>query len=57
MARPLANLIFYCLEPDVGDGSLGWVLLDDYLKQAGVEKGKVSYPVFKYLVILEYVNE
>ncbi len=53
MAQPLANLIFYCLEPEVGDGFVGWGLLDDFLKKAGVAKGNVAYPVFKYLEILE----
>ncbi len=53
MAQPLANLIFYCLEPEVGDGLAGWGLLDNYLKKAGVEKGSITYPVFKYLEIFE----
>ena len=53
MAQPLANLIFYCLEPEVGDGLAGWGILDDYLKKEGIEKGSVFYPVYKYLEIIE----
>jgi hypothetical protein len=48
MAQPLANLAFYALEPQVGDGFVGWNILDDYLLALGVNKRKISYPVFKY---------
>lgn len=53
LAQPLANLAFYCLEPEVGDGFAGWNLLDDYFESLGVEKHSVVYPVFKYLKIIE----
>ena len=53
LAQPLANLAFYCLEPEVGDGFVGWNLLNDYLESLGIEKHSVVYPVFKYLKIIE----
>jgi len=53
LAQPLANLAFYCLEPEVGDGFVGWNLLNEYLESLGVEKNSVVYPVFKYLKIIE----
>jgi zinc carboxypeptidase len=53
MAQPLANVAFYCLEPEVGDGFVGWNLLDEYLKSIGVEERSIVYPIFKYLKILE----
>jgi len=52
MAQPLANLIFFCLEPEVGDGFAGWGLLDPFLVSAGVENKSVAYPIFKYFKIL-----
>jgi hypothetical protein len=51
MAQPRANVIFYCLEPEVGDGFVGWNLFNDYLDSLGVERYSVVYPVFKYLKI------
>ncbi len=48
MEQPLANLIFYCLEPEAADGFVGWSLFDNYLKAAGVAEKKISYPIFKY---------
>jgi hypothetical protein len=53
MAQPLANLAFYCLEPEVGDGFVGWGLFSDYLEELGVKKRSIVYPVFKYLQIVE----
>ena len=53
MAQPLGNMAFYCLEPEVGDGFVGWNLLNDYLKTLGVEQHSVVYPVYKYLKIIE----
>ena len=53
MAQPLANMVFYCLEPQVGDGFLGWNLLNDYLNTLGAEKHSVVYPIYKYLKIIE----
>ena len=51
MAQPLANVIFYCLEPEIGDGFLGWNLLDDYLKASGVNERSIVYPIYKYFEI------
>jgi len=53
MAQPLANLAFYCLEPQAADGFVGWSLLDGYLKSAGADKRSVVYPIFKYFKIIE----
>jgi hypothetical protein len=53
MAQPLANLAFYSLEPQVGDGFVGWGLLDEYLKSIGVEQRSVVYPIFKCLKTVE----
>ncbi len=49
MAQPLAHLIFYCLEPQVGDGFLGWGFLNDYLNKSKTK----TYPIYKYFKILE----
>ncbi|MBN1682985.1 hypothetical protein JW865_05480 [Candidatus Bathyarchaeota archaeon] len=48
LAQPLANLAFYCLEPEISDGFSGWGLLDDFLKARGAPKFSVVYPIFKY---------
>ncbi len=48
MAQPLANVAFYAIEPEVGDGFVGWNLLDEYLTNLGVNEHSVIYPVFKY---------
>lgn len=53
LAQPLANVAFYCLEPEVGDGFVGWNLLNDYLKALGVEIHSVVYPIYKYLKIID----
>jgi len=53
LAQPFANIAFYCLEPEVGDGFVGWNLFNDYLTSLGVEKNSVVYPIFKYLKIIE----
>jgi hypothetical protein len=53
LAQPLANMAFYCLEPEVGDGFAGWNMLNDYLKVLGVETHSVVYPIYKYLKIIE----
>ena len=52
MAQPLANVAFYCLEPEVGDGLVGWNYFNSYLKSRGAETNSVVYPVFKYLKTL-----
>lgn len=48
MAQPLANLIFYMLEPQSDDGLLNWNFFDFILKSANVPFAPVDYPVFKY---------
>jgi dipeptidyl-peptidase-4 len=48
LAQPLANLIFYLLEPESDDGLATWNFFDDYLIENGVETEKVVFPVFKY---------
>jgi hypothetical protein len=53
MAQPLANLAFYCLEPEVGDNFVGWGLLDNYLKSLGVTERSIVYPIFKYFKVIE----
>ncbi|MFC1554067.1 M14 family metallopeptidase [candidate division KSB1 bacterium] len=52
MAQPLANLIFYCLEPEVSDGFTGWGLLDEYLKSIGSGERSIVYPVYKYFQVI-----
>jgi hypothetical protein len=52
MAQPLANVAFYCLEPEVGDGLVGWNYFNSYLKSRGAEKNSVVFPVFKYLRVV-----
>jgi dipeptidyl-peptidase-4 len=52
MAQPLANVAFYCLEPEVGDGLVGWNYFNGYLKSRGAETNSVVFPVFKYLKTL-----
>lgn len=49
IAQPLANLIFYLLEPQSDDGLLTWNFLDDYIETSKVENKPVEYPVFKYI--------
>ncbi|MBM3420470.1 MAG: hypothetical protein FJY11_04975 [Bacteroidetes bacterium] len=53
MAQPLANVAFYALEPEVGDGFSGWNLLDEYLTKQGVNTRSVVYPFLKYFKISE----
>ncbi|MEN9686035.1 MAG: hypothetical protein RLZZ28_1821 [Bacteroidota bacterium] len=48
MAQPLANLIFYLLEPQSDDGLLTWNFFDAYLDANGVNTRPVEFPVFKY---------
>jgi hypothetical protein len=48
LAQPLANLIFYMLEPQSDDGLLSWNFFDQMLKSANVPFSPVEYPVFKY---------
>ncbi len=46
--QPLANLIFYMLEPQSDDGLVTWNFFDEALSAAGVNNKLVEYPVFKY---------
>jgi hypothetical protein len=48
LAQPLANLIFYLLEPQSDDGLLVWNFFDEYLEKNEVNKKPVEFPVFKY---------
>jgi hypothetical protein len=48
LAQPLANLIFYMLEPQSDDGLLTWNFFDTYLDQNDVKNKPVEFPVFKY---------
>ena len=48
MAQPLANLIFYMLEPQSDDGLLTWNFFDEYLDANGINTKPVEFPVFKY---------
>lgn len=48
-AQPLANLIFYLLEPQSDDGLLTWNFLDEYIEKTKTENHPVEYPVFKYI--------
>ena len=48
MAQPLANLIFYMLEPQSDDGLLIWNFFDTYFDQNAVNTKPVEFPVFKY---------
>ena len=52
MAQRLANVAFYCLEPEVGDGFVGWNVLDEYLISIGAGERSVVYPIYKYFKIL-----
>ena len=53
MAQPMANVAFYCLEPQAADGFAGWGVFDATFKSLGVEKRSVVYPIYKYFKILE----
>ncbi len=48
MAQPLANLIFYMLEPQSDDGLLTWNFFDNYFDQNDVKTKPVEFPIFKY---------
>lgn len=48
LAQPLANLIFYMLEPQSDDGLLTWNFFDNYFDQNGVSTKPVEFPIFKY---------
>jgi hypothetical protein len=48
LAQPLANFIFYLLEPQSDDGLMNWNFFDNYFAEQGVDNKTVAYPVFKY---------
>ena len=48
LAQPLANLIFYMLEPQSDDGLVTWNFFDHYFERQGINESPVQYPVFKY---------
>lgn len=49
MAQPLANLIFYLLEPQSDDGFVNWNFFDSYFESENLNNKPVQYPVFKYI--------
>lgn len=51
LAQPLANLIFYMLEPQSDDGLVTWNFFDSYFEKNGADNGPVKYPIFKYFEI------
>ncbi|MFY0591739.1 M14 family metallopeptidase [Roseivirga sp.] len=51
LAQPLANLIFYLLEPESDDGLVTWNFFDKYFDDAGIASKTVEYPVFKYFEV------
>jgi hypothetical protein len=53
LAQPLANLIFYLLEPQSDDGLLVWNFFDTYLEGQQVNSKPVEYPIFKYFPAAE----
>lgn len=48
LAQPLANLIFYMLEPQSDDGLVTWNFFDKSLHKLGVNDQPIEFPVFKY---------
>ena len=51
LAQPLANLIFYMMEPQSDDGLLLWNFFDTYLEGKLVATQPVEHPIFKYFSI------
>ena len=47
MDSPLANLIFYLLEPESDDGLAYWNLFDGFLEEALSVSESAEYPIFK----------
>jgi hypothetical protein len=47
-AQPLANLIFYLLEPQSDDGLTTWNFFDEWIEKPLSEGKKTSHPIFKY---------
>jgi len=48
LTQPLANLIFYMLEPQSDDGFATWNFFDKYFNEMEVNERKVAYPIFKF---------
>lgn len=48
LAQPLANLIFYMLEPQSDDGLVTWNFFDTYFEKNNIAEKPVEYPIFKY---------
>lgn len=48
LAQPLANLIFYMLEPQSDDGLVTWNFFDAYFEKNNMAEKPVEYPIFKY---------
>ena len=48
LAQPLANLIFYMLEPESDDGLVNWNFFDGYFRDKKLSNREVEYPIFKY---------
>ncbi|HEY0744998.1 MAG TPA: M14 family metallopeptidase [Chryseosolibacter sp.] len=48
LAQPLANFIFYLLEPQSDDGLVNWNFFDSYIEKQKADNKTVLYPVFKY---------
>jgi len=51
LEQPLANLIFYLLEPESDDGLVTWNFFDKYFEENGIAEKAVEYPVFKYFEV------
>ena len=47
LAQPLANLIFYLLEPESDDGLVTWNFFDKHFSTSANAKS-IIYPIFKY---------
>lgn len=48
LAQPLANFVFYLLEPQSDDGLVNWNFFDSYIEKQKADNKTVVYPVFKY---------
>jgi hypothetical protein len=48
LAQPLANLIFYMMEPQSDDGLVTWNFFDSYFDKQDLKNKPAAYPVFKY---------
>lgn len=46
--QPLANLIFYMLEPQSDDGLLHWNFFDKAINNQPTKESRKTYPVFKF---------